>query len=147
MSACPYLSQSGNTDGSEISVRTWRDSWSVRAYPFTLLMLFNLQGRSSVALRVRVLRTLMPARPHDSMTQRPTGNRLSVYWHKAMKCHNCLRPVCPKKIAAAFDSGFVKSGCTTRRANTIKCSLRGSTHKLGTIQRRLAWPLHKDDTL
>ncbi|KAG2749818.1 hypothetical protein P692DRAFT_20924255, partial [Suillus brevipes Sb2] len=25
--------------------------------------------------------------------------------------------------------------------------LRGDIRKIGTIQRRLAWPLHKDDTL
>ena len=29
---------------------------------------------------------------------------------------------------------------------SISDSLRGSSVKLGTIQRRLAWPLHKDDT-
>ena len=28
----------------------------------------------------------------------------------------------------------------------ISDSLRGSSVKIGTIQRRLAWPLHKDDT-
>ncbi|OAX37120.1 hypothetical protein K503DRAFT_255735, partial [Rhizopogon vinicolor AM-OR11-026] len=27
------------------------------------------------------------------------------------------------------------------------CPLRGDIRKIGTIQRRLAWPLHKDDTL
>ncbi|KAH7930652.1 hypothetical protein BV22DRAFT_44818, partial [Leucogyrophana mollusca] len=28
-----------------------------------------------------------------------------------------------------------------------QCPLRGDIRKIGTIQRRLAWPLHKDDTL
>ena len=28
----------------------------------------------------------------------------------------------------------------------IKVSLRGSSVEIGTIQRRLAWPLRKDDT-
>ncbi|KAF9648378.1 hypothetical protein BDM02DRAFT_3096615 [Thelephora ganbajun] len=28
-----------------------------------------------------------------------------------------------------------------------KCPLRSDIRKIGTIQRRLAWPLHKDDTL
>ncbi|KAJ8590103.1 hypothetical protein M405DRAFT_180774, partial [Rhizopogon salebrosus TDB-379] len=32
------------------------------------------------------------------------------------------------------------------RSNNI-CPLRGDIRKIGTIQRRLAWPLHKDDTL
>ncbi|KAG2031616.1 hypothetical protein BDR03DRAFT_1028726, partial [Suillus americanus] len=30
---------------------------------------------------------------------------------------------------------------------THDCPLRGDIRKIGTIQRRLAWPLHKDDTL
>ena len=30
---------------------------------------------------------------------------------------------------------------------TMDCSLRGCIRKIGMIQRRLAWPLHKDDTL
>src|SRR5882757_3546192 len=30
---------------------------------------------------------------------------------------------------------------------TIRCPLRSDIRKIGTIQRRLAWPLHKDDTL
>ena len=29
----------------------------------------------------------------------------------------------------------------------VKCPLRSDIRKIGTIQRRLAWPLHKDDTL
>ncbi|KAF9649918.1 hypothetical protein BDM02DRAFT_3081414, partial [Thelephora ganbajun] len=29
----------------------------------------------------------------------------------------------------------------------IKCPLRSDIRKIGMIQRRLAWPLHKDDTL
>jgi len=28
-----------------------------------------------------------------------------------------------------------------------ECPLRSDIRKIGTIQRRLAWPLHKDDTL
>jgi len=36
---------------------------------------------------------------------------------------------------------------TTRQDNHILLdSLRGSSVKIGTIQRRLAWPLRKDDT-
>ncbi|KAG2052812.1 hypothetical protein BDR06DRAFT_1055706, partial [Suillus hirtellus] len=31
--------------------------------------------------------------------------------------------------------------------STHCCPLRGDIRKIGTIQRRLAWPLHKDDTL
>ncbi|KAG2749157.1 hypothetical protein P692DRAFT_20927486, partial [Suillus brevipes Sb2] len=31
--------------------------------------------------------------------------------------------------------------------HTKHCPLRGDIRKIGTIQRRLAWPLHKDDTL
>ncbi|KAG2042442.1 hypothetical protein BDR03DRAFT_1064172, partial [Suillus americanus] len=31
--------------------------------------------------------------------------------------------------------------------HTQQCPLRGDIRKIGTIQRRLAWPLHKDDTL
>ena len=30
---------------------------------------------------------------------------------------------------------------------TVRCPLRSDIRKIGTIQRRLAWPLHKDDTL
>ena len=30
---------------------------------------------------------------------------------------------------------------------TVTCPLRSDIRKIGTIQRRLAWPLHKDDTL
>ncbi|KAJ7112626.1 hypothetical protein C8R44DRAFT_797816, partial [Mycena epipterygia] len=30
---------------------------------------------------------------------------------------------------------------------TLLRPLRGVIRKIGTIQRRLAWPLHKDDTL
>jgi len=29
----------------------------------------------------------------------------------------------------------------------VRCPLRSDIRKIGTIQRRLAWPLHKDDTL
>ena len=32
------------------------------------------------------------------------------------------------------------------RSTKISDSLRGSSDKIGTIQRRLAWPLRKDDT-
>ena len=42
----------------------------------TLLVWFNLHERRHVALRVRVVCNLMPARP---ITQTPTGNKLSLY--------------------------------------------------------------------
>ena len=34
----------------------------------------------------------------------------------------------------------------TKAATWVLDSLRGSSDKIGTIQRRLAWPLRKDDT-
>ena len=46
----------------------------------------------------------------------------------------------------------LKPACSKRRThiwNMHKCvldSFRGSSVKIGTIQRRLAWPLRKDDT-
>ena len=49
--------------------------------------------------------------------------------------------------------GRVPKGCTTKDLDdTTLChqkmldSLRGSSVKIGTMQRKLAWPLHKDDT-
>ena len=59
---------------------------------------------------------------------------------------------CSKSIAPEHDSG--PSAVSTRRWNidtsspSKDCvdSLRGSFVKIGTIQRRLAWPLRKDDT-
>jgi hypothetical protein len=38
--------------------------------------------------------------------------------------------------------------CTIKPPNfSLKCACFGSTYtKIGTIQRRLAWPLRKDDT-
>ena len=43
------------------------------------------------------------------------------------------------------DNSFIRQ----RAANSpkVKCPLRSDIRKIGTIQRRLAWPLHKDDTL
>ena len=43
---------------------------------------------------------------------------------------------------------FVHCGWTmcAERMHELRDSLRGSSDKIGTIQRRLAWPLRKDDT-
>ena len=58
-------------------------------------------------------------------------------------------------LAVAFARGMVIFWCARRcvsarplRFARLRCSdsLRGSSVKIGTIQRRLAWPLRKDDT-
>ncbi|GLB37896.1 hypothetical protein LshimejAT787_0409470 [Lyophyllum shimeji] len=43
----------------------------------------------------------------------------------------------------------IQDHCLVGRAGNrkINCPLRDDLLELGTIQRRLAWPLHKDDTL
>ena len=44
---------------------------------------------------------------------------------------------------------FARTSCSqvaSTGAEALLDSLRGSSVKIGTIQRRLAWPLRKDDT-
>ena len=47
--------------------------------------------------------------------------------------------LCPLRWSLGWPKTYV-------RATTCLGSLRGSSVKIGTIQRRLAWPLRKDDT-
>ena len=42
--------------------------------------------------------------------------------------------------------GVSRSGCAMQNDAAPLDSLRGSSVKIGTIQRILAWPLRKDDT-
>ena len=52
--------------------------------------------------------------------------------------------VAPRIIAWSFAAG--RKYVPTCQTALLTDSLRGSSVKIGTIQRRLAWPLRKDDT-
>ena len=56
----------------------------------------------------------------------------------------CDQPWPPKRQSAA--SARACAGGLGAKDYTPVDSLRGSSVKLGTMQRRLAWPLRKDDT-
>ena len=56
------------------------------------------------------------------------------------------QPTTPQR-AVATDVGAQAWACQVAdEAHPSLDSLRGSSVKIGTIQRRLAWPLRKDDT-
>ena len=58
------------------------------------------------------------------------------------KCENC---VVSRRTTSDFSSKSVQR--YSKRVAHLKCVLFGHTYiKIGTIQRRLAWPLRKDDT-
>ena len=76
----------------------------------------------------------------------------------AQSYHDMMTTLCTCKIGVFGAS--LKRKCYTRVSNKIQTSARGISccqytiapfgdayEKIGTIQRRLAWPLHKDDTL
>ena len=57
-------------------------------------------------------------------------------------CENC---VVSRRTTSDFSSKSVQR--YSKRVDNLKCVLFGHTYiKIGTIQRRLAWPLRKDDT-
>ena len=52
----------------------------------------------------------------------------------------------PISFLKLFTRSFAFRGMALALQSSISDSLRGSSVKIGTIQRRLAWPLRKDDT-
>ena len=50
------------------------------------------------------------------------------------------------KIVGKSEGQEQKLGYISQKEPFTKCILRNTYTKIGTIQRRLAWPLRKDDT-
>ena len=76
----------------------------------------------------------------------PPGKPLGCCWlffSKPCAFFACLGPWPP---CAHMPRGILKRELEERFSILILDSLRGSSVKIGTIQRRLAWPLRKDDT-
>ena len=59
-----------------------------------------------------------------------------------MACHVLVRATNAFNVHTRQDL----NGMTLHANSVLPDSLRGSSVKIGTIQRRLAWPLRKDDT-
>ena len=53
----------------------------------------------------------------------------------------------PNHVTIRFTAQGTLFCWSLRDFSTVLWPLRGVIRKIGTIQRRLAWPLHKDDTL
>ena len=69
----------------------------------------------------------------------PTGN--SIAW-----AHPVGRLSCRSAAHSTVCVSFRGARLPNTHRTALSDSLRGSSVKIGTIQRRLAWPLRKDDT-
>ena len=69
----------------------------------------------------------------------PTGN--SIAW-----AHPVGRLSCRSAAHSTVCVSFRDARLPNTHRTALSDSLRGSSVKIGTIQRRLAWPLRKDDT-
>ena len=73
------------------------------------------------------------------------GPKVAVRWlllYNSESAHELSRGAC-----RAVNGSHCKNHSHSKKMLTLNSdSLRGSSVKIGTIQRRLAWPLRKDDT-
>ena len=63
-----------------------------------------------------------------------------------MTCYRAQLPIDLKIAEAEYPQYTKVYNHNATWLNKESDSLRGSSDKIGTIQRRLAWPLRKDDT-
>jgi hypothetical protein len=83
---------------------------------------------------------------HGKTCCHAAATRLDPPLREGLRCR--VKPIC-----TLCQNGYGANWGASRLSNSKTCnrlckldSLRGSSVKIGTIQRRLAWPLRKDDT-